>query len=134
MKNSYGIIFIFNMPFISKPVLNVISYTMSHKRSYKGMLKVFPCEVGMLSSVCQMLFLQTDYFCTILVGELHRMLHLTVRIQQVVDMCLKCNRLVIVNIRNTTMEQVMSLLECRRQCTKFLYKCHHRICPVSFLS
>lgn len=49
--NPYGIIFIFNMPFISKPVLNVISYTMSHKKSCKGMLKVLSCELGMLSSV-----------------------------------------------------------------------------------
>lgn len=104
MKHSYGIIFIFNMPFVAKPSLNVISYTQSHKKSCKGMLKLLSCELGTVFLGYLMLFLQTDYFCTILLGELHRMLSLTVRIQQVADMCLKCNRLVIVNKRNTITE------------------------------
>lgn len=130
-QNSHGIISIFNIPFVSKPVLNVISCTTSHTRSCKEMLKVLSCELDMLSLVWQIIFLQTDYFCTICLGELHRMLSHTVRIQQVV-MCLKCNSLVTVNKRNTTIEQVLPLLRCGRQCTKFLYKCHHCICLVSF--
>lgn len=42
VRNSF--FFIFNMPFMSKPDLNVISYTTSHKKSFKGMVKVLLCE------------------------------------------------------------------------------------------
>lgn len=111
-QNPHGIIFIFDVPFISKPVLNVISCTTSHKRSCKEMLKVFSCELDMLSLVD--IFLQTDYFCTIWLGRLHPMLSLTVRIQQVV-MCLKCNSLVRANKINTTIKQVLPLLRYGRQ-------------------
>lgn len=76
------------------------------------MLKVLLCELDMLSLV--VIFLQTDYFCAIWLGELYQMLSLTVRIQQVV-MCLKCNSLVRTNKRNTTIAEVLPFLRCGRQ-------------------
>lgn len=49
-----------------------------------------------------MFFLQRDYFCRILLEELHRTLSLTVRIQQLVDICLKCSRLIVMDKINVT--------------------------------
>lgn len=65
------------------------------------MLKVLSCELDTLSLADT--FVTDRLFLHNLAGELHQMLNLTVRIQQVF-MCLKCNGLVKVNKIDTTIE------------------------------